>query len=99
VPPARRAAGLWRCEALRGRVPPQQRRQRGLAGRERLAPQVVAVERDQVERVQEHARVVAAVADAIEARHPVVVADDGLSIDDAGRERRRASDSTIKGKR
>jgi hypothetical protein len=41
---------------------------------QRLASQIVAVQLDQVERVQAHARVVVAVADAIEARHAVVAA-------------------------
>jgi hypothetical protein len=44
------------------------RGERCLAHLQRLAPEVVAIERDQIERVQEHASVVFAVADAIEAR-------------------------------
>jgi hypothetical protein len=35
----------------------------------------------------------------VEARHSIIVAGDGLAIDDAGRERNLAKDSTIKGKR
>jgi hypothetical protein len=42
--------------------------QHGLANRVRVAPQVVALKLDQVEGVEEHARVVAPVADAIERR-------------------------------
>src|SRR5258707_4363371 len=49
-----------------------------------LAPQVIAVKLDQVEGVQEHARVVAAIADAVEARHAVVAAAHRLAVDDAG---------------
>jgi hypothetical protein len=45
----------------------QHRGQRRLAHLERLAPQVVAVKLDQVEGIEEHARIVPAVADAIEA--------------------------------
>jgi hypothetical protein len=44
--------------------------ERRLADFERIAPQVVAVQLDQVERVEEHARIVAAVADAIEDATP-----------------------------
>jgi hypothetical protein len=35
----------------------------------------------------------------VEARHSIIVAGDGLAIDDAGRERNLAKESTIKGKR
>jgi hypothetical protein len=58
----------------RRRSAPQQRRQQGLADFERITPQVVAVHLNHVERVQEHARVVAAVAEPVEARHAVVAA-------------------------
>jgi hypothetical protein len=51
---------------------------------QRIATQIVAVQLNQVERVQEHAGVVAAVTDAIEAGHTLIVAGDRLAIDDAG---------------
>jgi hypothetical protein len=56
----------------------------GLADLERIAAQVVAVQLDQVEGVQEDARIVASVADAIEGCEAVVVAGHRLPIDDAG---------------
>jgi len=59
-------------------------RERRLAHRERLAPQVITVELDQVECVQEHVLVMAPIADAIEARDPVVTASHRLAVDDAG---------------
>jgi uncharacterized protein YjbJ (UPF0337 family) len=55
-----------------------------LADLKRIASQIVAVQLDQVESVQEHAGVVAPIADAIEAWHSIVVTGDGLAIDDAG---------------
>lgn len=61
---------------------PQQRRQRGLARRERIAAEVVAVQIDQIERIEEHAAVVPPVTDAIERREAVVVTGDRLVIDD-----------------
>ena len=64
--------------------PGQDRRERGLAHFQRLAAQVVAVQLDQVEGVEEDARVMAPLAYAIEARHAVVAAGDRLTIDDAG---------------
>jgi hypothetical protein len=50
----------------------------------RIAAQVIAVQLDQVEGVQEHARIVAGVADAIEGCNAGVVAGDRLPVDDAG---------------
>ncbi len=61
--------------------------ERGFAQLQRLAPQVVAVQLDQVERVQEHARVVPPVTNAVEARHALVSAGDRLAVDDQERER------------
>ena len=57
-----------------GAAPAQERGQCGLTDLQRIAAQVVAVELDQVEGVQEHGFVVAALAQPVEARHPVVVA-------------------------
>ena len=71
-------------EAQARRRAPQQARQSGLAHRERVAPQIVAVEFDQVEGIEEHARVVALVPDAVERRDPVVTTGDRLAVDDAG---------------
>ena len=60
------------------------RRERGLADLKRIAPQVVAIQLDQVEGVKEYALVSALVTDEIERSHAVVIAGDSLSIDDAG---------------
>ena len=81
-------------ETQAGGGTPQHRDERGLARFERFAPQVVAVQLDEVEGVQEHPVVMAAVADPVEARHAVVIATHGLAVDEE-RGRKRASDSTI----
>ncbi|HYP58055.1 MAG TPA: hypothetical protein VEQ35_07190 [Beijerinckia sp.] len=60
------------------------RRERGLADLKRIAPQVVAIQLDQVEGVKEYALVSALVTDEIERSHAVVIAGDSLFIDDAG---------------
>jgi hypothetical protein len=49
-----------------------------------LAPQVVAVQLDEIEGIEKHAGVVPPVADAIKARHAVAAACDRLTVDDAG---------------
>src|SRR5262249_49378272 len=51
---------------------------------ERLTPQVVTVQLDQIEGVEEHAGVVPPIADAVEARHAIALAGDCLAVDDAG---------------
>jgi hypothetical protein len=79
--------------------PGQDGGQRGLADFERLAAEIVAVELNQIEGVQEHAGVVSAVTDTLEAGYAALVAGDGLPIDDAECERSRAKDATINGKR
>jgi|SRR5215813_4402377 len=56
---------------------------RGLAHFQRVAAHVVAIELDQVESVEEHVPVMLAVADTLERCEPVVIARDGLPIDDA----------------
>jgi hypothetical protein len=61
----------------------QDRCERGLADLERVTPQVIAVQLDQVEGVQEHVPVMLAVADTLERCEPVVIARDGFPIDDA----------------
>jgi hypothetical protein len=71
-------------EPQAGRGLRQHRGERGLAHVERVAPQVVAVERDQVERVREDIGVVPPVTDAVEARHAVVAAAHRLAVDDRG---------------
>jgi hypothetical protein len=58
-------------------------RERRLSHLKRVAPQVVAIEFYQIERVEEHAPVVPAIADEIEARDAVVAAGDRLAVDDA----------------
>ena len=60
------------------------RRERRLAHFEWIAAEIVAVQFNQVERIEELAGVVSAVTDALEARHSALVAGDGLPIDDAG---------------
>ena len=52
------------------------RREPGLADLKRIAPQVVAVQFDQVEDVQERAVIMAAVANEIERGNAVVIAGD-----------------------
>ena len=71
-------------EANAGSSLGQRRRERGLAHLQRVAAQVVAVQLDQVEGVEEHGAVVAAVADAIELGDAALVAGDRLAVDDAG---------------
>jgi hypothetical protein len=55
----------------------------GLADLQRVTPQVVAIQLDQVEGVQEHVPIILAVADTLERCEPVVIASDGFAIDDA----------------
>src|SRR5262249_31935895 len=57
---------------------------RGLAHFQRITPQVVPVQFNEVEGVEEYALVSAVVADEIERRHALVVASNRLPIDDAG---------------
>ena len=52
----------------------EQAGERRLAHCERIAPQVITVKLDQVERIEEHARVVPPIPDAVERRDPVVAA-------------------------
>ena len=51
---------------------------------QRIAPQVVAVQLDQVEGVEEYAVVSAVVTDKIERGNAVVIAGDRFAVDDAG---------------
>jgi len=60
------------------------RSERGLADLERVTPQVVAVQLDEVEGVQEHVPVVLAIADTLERCEPVIIAGDSFAIDDTG---------------
>jgi hypothetical protein len=60
------------------------RGERGLADLKRIAPQVVAVQFDQVEGVEEYALVSALVTDEIERGNAVVIASKGFAIDNAG---------------
>src|SRR5215469_10008969 len=70
------------CSLKRRPMPALARR--GLADFKRVAPQVVAVQLDQVEGVEEGVTVMASVANTVERRHAVVVASNRLPIDDAG---------------
>src|SRR6516165_3339067 len=63
---------------------PEQARKRRLAHGKRVAPEIVAVQLDQVEGVEEHTRVMVAVPDALKGRNAVLAARDRLSVDDAG---------------
>jgi hypothetical protein len=58
--------------------------ERGLPHVERVAPQVVAVELDQVKGIEKHAVVVTVVPDAIKGCDPIVTAGHRLPINDAG---------------
>src|SRR6266581_3035906 len=60
------------------------RGERGLADLKRIAPQVIAVQFDQVKGVEEYAFVSALVTDEIERGNAVVIAGDSFAIDDAG---------------
>src|SRR4029450_10630288 len=64
--------------------------ERGLTDLKRIAPEVVAVQLDQVEGVQERAVIMAAVANEMERGSAVVIAGDSFAIDNAGA-RARAS--------
>jgi len=57
---------------------------RGLAHFQRITPQVVAVQLDQVESVEEGTVVMAVVANEIERGNAVVIAGDSFAVDDAG---------------
>jgi hypothetical protein len=59
------------------------RRERGLADLKRIAPEVVAVQFDEVEGVEEYAPVSALVTDEIERGNAVVIAGNSFAVDDA----------------
>jgi len=77
---------------------PEQARERRLAHCERVAPQIVAVEFDQVEGIEEHARVVTPIPDAVEGHDPSPHATASPSMMHE-RERSLATASTMSGKR
>jgi hypothetical protein len=58
-------------------------RERDLAELERVTTQVVAVQLDQVERVEEGVAVMVSVADTVERGNAVIVTHNGLAVDDA----------------
>ena len=58
--------------------------ERGLADLKRIAPQVVAVQFDEVEGIEERAVIMAAVANEIERGDAVVIAGDSFAVDNAG---------------
>jgi len=66
------------------KAPTQQARQCSFARFERFAPQILAVEFQQVEGEQEHAAIVALVAQPLEHGEAVLVAGDRLDVDQAG---------------
>jgi hypothetical protein len=57
---------------------------RGLAHFQRIAPEVIAVQFNEVEGVQKHAIVSAVVPNEIERGNAVVIAGDSFALDDAG---------------
>src|SRR6516162_8650612 len=58
--------------------------ERRLTHSKRVTPQVVTVQLDQVEGVEEDARVMLAIADAVKTCDPVLAARNRLAVDDAG---------------
>ena len=58
--------------------------ERGLAHFQRIAPQVVAIQLDQVEGIEEGVAVMASVADTVERGNAVVIAGDSFAVDNAG---------------
>jgi hypothetical protein len=79
--------------------PGQDRGQRRLADFERAAAEIVAVQFNQVEGIQEHAGVVSAVTDALKLGIPLSSQATVSPSMMQERERNRAKDSTINGKR
>ena len=73
--------------------------ERSFAHAERVAPQIIAVQLNQVEAVEKHGAIMAPIPDAVEAWHSAIVAGDGLAVDDAGARAEPSQDSTINGKR
>jgi hypothetical protein len=61
----------------------QHRSEGGFADIERIASEVVAVQFDEVERVEEYVANIAPIADVVEACDAIFVADDCLAVDDA----------------
>src|SRR5262249_7634074 len=61
----------------------EQPNQQHLAALDALAPQVIAVELDQIKGVKEDVFVVTAIAQSVEARHAIAVTGHGLAIDQA----------------
>src|SRR5262249_53824171 len=77
-----RTGGMgFEIDICAGRIPS---RRWGLADLKRIAPQVVAVQFNEVEGVEEYALVSALVPDEIERGHAVVIAGDSFAVDDAG---------------
>ena len=70
-------------EAKPGRRASEQAGKRRLAHRERITPHVLTIELDQVEGVEEHARVMVPIADAPKVRGAVLAARHRLPVDDA----------------
>jgi hypothetical protein len=64
-------------------TPAQQTCQSRLGGLQRFAPQILTVQFEQVEGEQEHAAIVAPLAQPLEHREALLVADDRLTVDQA----------------
>jgi len=61
----------------------QQRSEGGFADIERITSEVVAVQFDQVERVEEYVAIIAPIANVVEGCDTIVVEDDCLAVDDS----------------
>ena len=86
-----RAAPTRSPNGVTGCVSPARRRV--AADLKRIAPQVVTVQFDEVERAEEYALVSAVVTDQIERGNAIVIAGDSFAIDDASVALRTSSGS------
>jgi hypothetical protein len=77
----------------------QKLRQGTFALLDRHAPQVLAVQFEQVESAEHGGGVVPVPTDQVEDREPILVADDGLTVEQARAQGQRITAATICGKR
>jgi hypothetical protein len=71
-------------EKPREHLLPKQTPERCLSHHERLTPQVIPVQLDQIEGIKENGFIVVPVTDALERRYPIVIASNRFPIDNAG---------------
>src|SRR5262245_23886632 len=71
-------------EQAREHLLPKQTRERCLSQHERLAPQVIPVQLEQIERIKENGFVVVPVTNALERGDPILITRNRLPIDKAG---------------